>query len=65
MLLAAGRQRGTFLPAVWGKLPEPGAFVGQLVRKAGFRGDDWPPDTRAWRYTTDEFTDPPSASPEG
>jgi hypothetical protein len=30
--------------------------VSQLVRKAGL-DDDWPPDARAWRYTTDEFTD--------
>ncbi|HLM65721.1 MAG TPA: AmmeMemoRadiSam system protein B [Acidimicrobiales bacterium] len=60
VLLAAGDHRGTFLPAVWEKLPEPDRFVGQLVRKAGLPGE-WPSHTRAWRYTTDEFTDPPSS----
>jgi AmmeMemoRadiSam system protein A len=58
VLLAAGGRRGTFLPAVWQKLPEPERFVSQLVRKAGLPGG-WPADARAWRYTTDEFTDPP------
>jgi AmmeMemoRadiSam system protein B/AmmeMemoRadiSam system protein A len=56
VLLAAGTHRGTFLPAVWAKLPEPSRFVSQLVRKAGL-DDDWPAGARAWRYTTDEFTD--------
>ena len=56
VLLAAGSHRGTFLPAVWAKLPEPSKFVSQLVRKAGL-DEDWPADARAWRYTTDEFTD--------
>ena len=61
VLLAAGGHRGTFLPAVWAKLPEPEAFVGQLVRKAGLPGNGWPAETRVWRYTTDEFADPPGA----
>jgi AmmeMemoRadiSam system protein A len=59
VLIAAGGRRGTFLPAVWAKLPEPAAFVHQLTLKAGLAKDDWPADARAWRYTTDEFTDPP------
>jgi AmmeMemoRadiSam system protein B/AmmeMemoRadiSam system protein A len=57
VLLTAGEHRGTFLPAVWAKLPEPAAFVGQLVRKAGLTGDAWPSDARVWRYTTDEFAE--------
>ena len=56
VLLAAGDHRGTFLPAVWAKLPEPEQFVGQLVRKAGL-AEAWPAGARVWRYTTDEFTD--------
>jgi AmmeMemoRadiSam system protein B/AmmeMemoRadiSam system protein A len=59
VLLAAGEHRGTFLPAVWSKLPEPTVFVDQLVRKAGLPDGDWPADARVWRYTTTEFTDPP------
>lgn len=60
VLLAASGHRGTFLPAVWAKLPEPANFVDQLVRKAGLAEGAWPPDMRVWRYTTDEFTDPPA-----
>lgn len=66
VVLAAGSHRGTFLPTVWDKLPDPDAFLGQLVRKAGLAR--WPRDARAWRYTVDEFVDapsPPSPPPTG
>lgn len=56
VVLAAGPHRGTFLPAVWDKLPDRDAFLDQLVRKAGLTGH-WPEGARAWRYTVDEFTD--------
>lgn len=51
LVLAAGTQRGTFLPDVWDKIGTPAAFVTELVRKAGW-AEPWPPDARAWRYTT-------------
>jgi AmmeMemoRadiSam system protein B/AmmeMemoRadiSam system protein A len=51
VVLAAGGRRGTFLPDVWEKIPEPAAFIRELVRKARWT-DPWPPDARAWRYTT-------------
>ena len=35
--LASGARRGVFLPVMWEQLPEPAAFVGQLLRKAGIR----------------------------
>jgi len=57
VLLEAGGHRGTFLPAVWEKLPDAGEFVDRLVGKAGLPARSWPADAHAWRYTTDEFAD--------
>jgi AmmeMemoRadiSam system protein A len=57
VVLAAEGLRGTFLPSVWGKVDDTGAFLDLLLRKAGLTGDSWPADARVWRYTTDEWTD--------
>jgi uncharacterized protein len=57
VLLEAGGHRGTFLPAVWEKLPAPEQFVDRLVGKAGLPEKSWPEDAQVWRYTTDEFAD--------
>jgi AmmeMemoRadiSam system protein B/AmmeMemoRadiSam system protein A len=51
LVLAAGGRRGTFLPDVWAKIPEPDDFVRELVRKARWP-DPWSHSARAWRYTT-------------
>lgn len=51
---AAGR-RATFLPAVWGHLPDVEDFLAALWRKAGLRVGSWDRSTHAARYTTDEF----------
>lgn len=51
VLVAEGR-RGTFLPDVWDKIPDPQEFVRELVRKAAWK-DPWSDGARAWRYTTD------------
>ena len=51
LVLAAGSQRGTFLPDVWEKIPEPVAFVRELTRKAGW-SEPWPAGVQAWRYST-------------
>jgi AmmeMemoRadiSam system protein B/AmmeMemoRadiSam system protein A len=61
VLLESGGHRGTFLPAVWAKLPEPGDFVDHLLGKAGLAEGTWPADARAWRYTTDQFADSATA----
>ena len=50
VLVAEGR-RGTFLPDVWEKIPDPVDFVRELVRKAGWDAP-WSPAAQAWRYTT-------------
>jgi AmmeMemoRadiSam system protein A len=59
ILLEGAGHRGTFLPAVWAKLPDPATFVDHLVQKAGL--PSWPPGARAWRYTVDEFADAPGS----
>lgn len=42
---------GTFLPSVWGTLPEPRAFLRELKRKAGLPADHWSGTLEALRYT--------------
>jgi AmmeMemoRadiSam system protein A len=56
LVLEAGGKRATFLPAVWAALPAPERFVGALLAKAELPSEPWPPDLRAWCYTTDEFS---------
>ena len=55
LILEDRGQRGTFLPSVWGSLPEPADFLRQLKRKAGLPGDYWSESLRIWRYTTEKF----------
>ena len=44
LVLGHGRQRATFLPQVWERVPEPEHFVSLLCEKLGAPRD-------AWRYT--------------
>jgi len=55
LVLSAGGRRGTFLPDVWDKIPEPEAFVRELVRKARW-SEPWVDGAKAWRYTTTSFS---------
>ncbi len=55
LILQAGPNRGTFLPAVWESLPDPHDFVTHLKLKAGLPPDYWSDDIRVWRYTTEAF----------
>lgn len=48
-------RRGTFLPAVWEKLPDPRDFLTQLKLKAGFPADDWSSTLRFARYTAESI----------
>ncbi|MBS1200528.1 MAG: amrA [Proteobacteria bacterium] len=52
LVIALGPRRATFLPQVWGSLPDPGRFLGELKSKAGLPRDFWSPQMEAWRYTT-------------
>jgi AmmeMemoRadiSam system protein A len=55
LILQHGARRSTFLPAVWDQLPDAPSFVRHLKLKAGWPLHFWPPDMRAWRYTTESF----------
>ena len=46
-----GGGHATFLPQVWGQLPEPAEFLRQLKRKAGVPEDYWGQDVRLQVYT--------------
>jgi len=50
--------RGTFLPQVWENLPTPGAFLGELKRKAGLPADFWHDDIRLFRYSVSKWVEP-------
>ena len=55
LLIAWQGHRATFLPSVWGHLPEPRQFILELKRKAGIPEEC--EDYCAWRYTTESFED--------
>jgi AmmeMemoRadiSam system protein A len=52
LILRDGRAQATFLPDVWGSLPEPRDFLLQLKKKAGLGPDHWAPTLEVSRYTT-------------
>lgn len=57
LVLARGERRGTLLPSVWKKCPEPARFVGIVKQKAGLPVDLWDERIEAYRYTVDSFGD--------
>jgi AmmeMemoRadiSam system protein B/AmmeMemoRadiSam system protein A len=57
LVVTADEARGTFLPSVWDEVDGVAGFLDLLLRKAGLGGDGWPAGARAWRYTTDQWTD--------
>ncbi|MCX7101412.1 MAG: AmmeMemoRadiSam system protein A [Methylobacter sp.] len=50
LILEEGNRRGTFLPSVWGALPEPKQFLRHLKQKAGLPSDYWSERIRVSRY---------------
>ncbi len=50
VVLREDRHTGTFLPAVWEKLPDPGDFVRHLKVKAGLPATHWSPRIEVFRY---------------
>jgi AmmeMemoRadiSam system protein A len=54
-------RRGTFLPQVWGDLPDRRQFLRHLKRKAGLAEDFWSAEIRLSRYTVEKWKE---ASPE-
>lgn len=57
LILEDGPHRGTFLPAVWDSLPDPGDFFRELKRKAGLPADHWSPTLEVKRYRTESFSE--------
>jgi AmmeMemoRadiSam system protein A len=55
LILTDGRQRATFLPTVWRKLPDPRQFVAALLDKGGWPTGVWPTGLTAQRYTAQEY----------
>lgn len=57
VVLRNGRQRATFLPQVWEKLPNPVEFLAHLKQKAGMPAHGWPPTMEVLRYSLTKWTD--------
>lgn len=55
LVLEEGRQRGTFLPAVWESLADTVQFLKHLKQKAGLPSDYWSNTLKVSRYTTESF----------
>ncbi|GAB1262284.1 AmmeMemoRadiSam system protein A [Aurantivibrio plasticivorans] len=52
-----GHYRATFLPSVWGQLPDKREFLTQLKRKAGLSSNHWSHHFKAYRYHTLSFAE--------
>lgn len=57
LILQDDSHRGTYLPSVWASLNDKREFLNSLKEKAGFAVGYWRDDIRAWRYTTQTFSD--------
>lgn len=55
VVLEISGRRATFLPQVWGQLPDPRAFLRALRRKGGLAEDHWDGETRLYRYTVEKY----------
>lgn len=58
LILACEGHRGVFLPQVWDSLPEAGAFLDNLKRKAGLPASFWSPMLTLERFEVLEFAEP-------
>jgi len=56
VVIERGRNRATFLPQVWGKLPDPHQFLQHLCLKAGLPADAYcRPGLDVYTYQVEEF----------
>jgi AmmeMemoRadiSam system protein A len=51
--------RSTFLPQVWGQMPDVQQFMAQLKMKAGLPADFWSDSVELQTYRVQEFHEPP------
>ena len=56
LILEDGSHRGLFLPKVWSIVPDRRQFVRQLKEKAGLPAGHWSPTMKAWRFSTESFS---------
>ncbi len=57
LLLHDRHYRSTFLPKVWEQLPDPEAFLDQLLAKAGLPISHWSSTIQFYRYSTVSFSE--------
>ena len=50
-----GTYRSTFLPQVWGQLPDPVVFMAHLKHKAGLDFDFWDDKIKLYRYSVSKW----------
>jgi AmmeMemoRadiSam system protein A len=55
LVLRDGPRQGTFLPAVWERVPDPMEFLRELKIKAGLPVDAWSADWDVLRYTVESI----------
>ena len=63
LLLQDREHRSTFLPHVWQQLPDPEAFLDQLLLKAGLPVEHWSSTLKFFRYHTVSFGEPDQPDP--
>jgi AmmeMemoRadiSam system protein A len=65
VVIADGARRGTFLPQVWAKVPEPEIFLSMLCNKIGLPGDTWRKKKMSvFVYEVEEFHEEPGPIPD-
>jgi AmmeMemoRadiSam system protein A len=57
VILEHGRHRATFLPQVWGTIPDPREFVAALKLKAGLPEGFWRASVNVSRYRVTKWTE--------
>ena len=58
LILTEQGHKGTFLPSVWGQLPNREQFLNRLKQKAGLPPHYWSEGLTIERYTTESFAAP-------
>jgi len=65
VVIVEGARRGTFLPQVWAKVPEPDVFLSMLCNKIGLPGDSWKKKKLSvFVYEVEEFHEEPGPTPQ-